>query len=99
MKTKEEIDAEVVKFFEDKGFEVSWDFSARLGQTWHEITWAEGKIIQIDKGTPLEDILTDIPGLAAGNGGSSGNDYNISSNGGLDGIVEFGKHMMEILNK
>jgi hypothetical protein len=71
-------DANIIKFFEQLGYKVSWDISMRLGKVWWEILTPDGELIcQIDKGVKLKYIIEDLKCFAEGKSGTSPVDYAI----------------------
>jgi len=50
---------DLIKMFLDLGYEISWDFSAKLNSYWHEIIDPKTKVsfMQIEYGVSKEDFL------------------------------------------
>jgi hypothetical protein len=72
---------EIVEYFEGLGYKVDYDYSQRLGESWHEICDDKGLIAQIDIGVPLKDILQDLCQFHLGKPGISKSDYKICGSG------------------
>lgn len=60
------IDTEFENFFKNLGYDVTYDFSTRSGETWWEIYDDNGLICQIDKGVPLDIVIEDLNQIKRG---------------------------------
>lgn len=73
------VNAEVVAYFQRLGYQVDWDRSRRLGESWHEIMKGRKLVAQIDHGVPLSAIREDMIAWSEGRDSTSGVDYKVSA--------------------
>mgnify|MGYP003402937358 CR=1 FL=1 len=60
-------EAKFKKYFYELGYTLSWDFSRRTNEYWHEIYDLNSKlVVQIDQGVPVEVVIDDIVELYSG---------------------------------
>lgn len=70
--------SKLVKYFEDLGYTVSWDFNGISGEHWFEIYKDNELIVQIDSGVPIEAIRNDLIRLYEGLEMNSNYNYKIT---------------------